>query len=403
MIDVRLPRNVQFMYEHALANMEFRKGFGADNIEVNPSDPWHFRMEMNGAKQELITRSAYAGTIDGQDSVYSHLIRPDYQGGRFNRTRSVNQYLTHWIYPYKGKFHPQVIRAVLNIIGMKPGCKVLDPFVGSGTTALECELLGIDLVGVDVSPLCVMLSRVKTGAWVRVAEIRSTVEAVIADGMVHPDDLDTKRSEIAEVRDFLEIARMVTYSDVSRRARDPERYLQKNMRNMLQSVEAMACAHSEFGLEFGNVSILEGDARMLRSVGIEDASIDGIVTSPPYSIALDYVKNDEHALKAMGLDTNKIRERFVGVRGCGPKNRIALYTEDLKKAFAEMRRVLKPRSPAVVVIGNATVNGEEERTTEEMVEWASEVGLICEREMPKIAWGLYGVVADEKILFFRRE
>jgi hypothetical protein len=29
--------------------------------------------------------------------------------------------LTHWIYPYRGKFHPQMVRALFNILGVKPG------------------------------------------------------------------------------------------------------------------------------------------------------------------------------------------------------------------------------------------------------------------------------------------
>ena len=104
----------------------------------------------------------------------------------------------------------------------------------------------------------------------------------------------------------------------------------------------------------------------------------------------------------MGLDTNDIRENFIGVRGRGADQRLGLYEEDLKLVFSEMARVLKPGAPAVVVIGNATVGGEEHRTTDHVIDWASRVGLVFEREMPKIAWGLYGVVADEKIIFFRR-
>ena len=36
-----------------------------------------------------------------------------------------------------------------------PGFKVLDPFLGSGTTLLACKELGVDGVGVDVAPLAV--------------------------------------------------------------------------------------------------------------------------------------------------------------------------------------------------------------------------------------------------------
>ncbi len=40
-----------------------------------------------------------------------------------------------------------MIRALLNIINIKEGDTVLDPFIGSGTTALEAQLLGINCVG----------------------------------------------------------------------------------------------------------------------------------------------------------------------------------------------------------------------------------------------------------------
>ena len=101
---------------------------------------------------DVLNRAAYVGKLDGRATVYEQLIRPNYQGGVFNRTRSVNQYLTHWIYPYRGKYHPQMVRALLNIVGVRRGSRVLDPYVGSGTTALEASLLGIECVGVDISP-----------------------------------------------------------------------------------------------------------------------------------------------------------------------------------------------------------------------------------------------------------
>ena len=55
----------------------------------------------------------------------------------------MNQYMTHWFYPYKGKFHPQMTRALINIIGLKKGDVLLDPFSGSGTAAVEGALLGL--------------------------------------------------------------------------------------------------------------------------------------------------------------------------------------------------------------------------------------------------------------------
>jgi len=401
--EVRLPRNVQFMYEHALARIEFEIGFAAKECTSDPFDPWAFQLDDDGSVKQLHERSAYAGFVDGKPTVYEQLIRPSYQGGEFNQTRSPNQFLTHWIYPYKGKFHPQMVRAILNIIHARPGDLVLDPFVGSGTTSLECQLLGIDSIGMDVSPLCVMLTRVKTHSYAHLAAIRKAVEDIRSSGVEHPDQLRSSDFRPRAVADFIEVAKMVTYSDMANRKRDPATYLHRNLHRMLVSAEAMAQAKRRFNLKFGKVRARRGDARDLSSAGLGDASVDAIVTSPPYSIALDYVKNDAHALRAMGYDLERLRQQFIGVRGKTKHEKLMAYNEDMKSSFAEMARVLKPGGRAVVVIGNATLDGTETTTTEEMVHWAAQYGLRLERKMPKIVWGLYNVVADEKILFFVRD
>ena len=86
------------------------------------------------------------------------------------------------------------------------------------------------------------------------------------------------------------------------------------------------------------MDIRTGDARALD---LPDESVDGIVTSPPYSIALNYVKNDEHALEAMGYDLNELSEDFIGVRGTG-KRRFQIYDEDMQVLAREMQRELRP-------------------------------------------------------------
>jgi len=122
--DLVLLDNVQFIYELSLAQLEL-KALGADFGVTNSLR--HFKILNKDHKAaELIKRKgSYFKTVDGKYTDYFFIIRE-------NRTRSVNQYLTHWIYPYKGKFHPQMIRALLNIIGLE-GDTVCDPFSGSGT------------------------------------------------------------------------------------------------------------------------------------------------------------------------------------------------------------------------------------------------------------------------------
>lgn len=123
--------NVQFIYELSLAQLEL-KALGVD-FEVTNSLRQFKILDKYPEVAELIKKkAAYFKTVDGKCTDYLYIIQK-------NRTRSVNQYLTHWIYPYKGKFHPQMIRALLNIIGLKEGDTVLDLFSGSGTIARKSE------------------------------------------------------------------------------------------------------------------------------------------------------------------------------------------------------------------------------------------------------------------------
>ncbi|TSC55242.1 MAG: hypothetical protein Greene041679_698, partial [Parcubacteria group bacterium Greene0416_79] len=65
----------------------------------------------------------------------------------------------HRLHPYLGKFVPQLVEVFLR--KYKPTL-VYDPFVGSGTTLVESNALGIDSIGADISAFNVLLSKVKT-------------------------------------------------------------------------------------------------------------------------------------------------------------------------------------------------------------------------------------------------
>ncbi|MEJ5304903.1 MAG: DNA methyltransferase, partial [Ignavibacteria bacterium] len=143
--DLVLLDNVQFIYELSLAELEL-KSFGADFEITNGLREFKILNKNDELINLIKKRSAYFKLVFGELTDYFFIIQK-------NRTKSVNQYLTHWIYPYKGKFHPQMIRALINIIGLQSGDLLCDPFSGSGTTALEAQLLGVNFYGIDISPL----------------------------------------------------------------------------------------------------------------------------------------------------------------------------------------------------------------------------------------------------------
>ncbi len=390
-----LLNNVQFIYELALAQLEL------DALEAKfEIDPGlrQFKLVDISAPELLRKRLAYFKVVDGRYTDYFYIAQ-------MNRTRSVNQYLTHWIYPYKGKFHPQMIRALLNIIKLNQGEIVLDPFIGSGTTAVEAQLLGINCIGVDISPLCVLQSRVKVESIEIIQEIENYKDKIFNEmrpSVFNPRNLTLQEAidSIADekAKNFYKMAELIAHSDKTRRGRDFFKSFVNNAELMLASIKDYRDIVTKLGLKVGRVNIQDGDARQLL---LEDNSIQGVITSPPYSIALDYVSNDAHALKALGYNLDEMREKFIGVRGKG-LTKVGLYNKDMIQCFKEMYRVLQPGRFCVIVIGNATLYGQEINTVGFTIEQCQKVGFQLFKNIDKIIFGLYNVIQKENILIFQK-
>ncbi len=60
--------------------------------------------------------------------------------------------LHSWL-KYKEGFSANLVSILLEEMGAKSGDLVMDPFMGSGTTALVCRMKGIDSVGFDIMPI----------------------------------------------------------------------------------------------------------------------------------------------------------------------------------------------------------------------------------------------------------
>ena len=388
--------NMQFLYELHLAMLELRAlglpaklGEGLREFTIPGARP----------KQtaELLKRSAYigaarAGEHSAQISDYAKLTQ-------YNATRAFNQYITHWFYPYKGKYHPQMVRALANIIGLRAGQTLLDPFIGSGTTAVEGGLLGLNVIGFDVSPLCVLISEVKANALHELPENAAQEDAKLFESALQYESNAPRRMPKNMAEKFDLLADMIATSDSARRGRDYAMMRAKNRAKMLQSVKLMREACAAVKINPPPAAVKVGDARALP---LADHSIDGVITSPPYSLALNYVENDAHSLAALGFDTQKIREEFIGVRGAG-KTRMELYQQDMQKAYGEIARVLKPAGKAAIVLGDATLNGQKVPNEQRCIDTFADLGFRLVHHVDKLIYGIYNVMQREAILVFSRE
>lgn len=346
--------------------------------------------------EEVIRNGAYFARVG--DTLTRHFLicsgepvrLPQHSSSRLRSFFQTNQfktgYATHGLFPYRGKFHPQMIKGLLNIMGMKPGETVLDPMMGSGTVLIEASLMGIESFGIDASPFCRFMTQAKLDGLTLplgpVREALSVSESVfeyfktlagqpVQGSKRRPEfysqDLlsimepeasypasasDTKLPTSCEdpaVHSFLLLAYLDSagYAERSSRASPYEqfraileRYLfvSEKIQRVLEGAES----------DLARFEALEGDA---RSLPLSDASVEGVLFSPPYSFAIDYLENDSFHLDFMGVDVQNLRKSMVGLRGGTSRERFELYANDMDSVLSECARVLRPGRLCTVVVG----------------------------------------------------
>ena len=149
-----------YPYERDLAAREIVGLLGrSDMREV--TDGIEVRGTAGGRRCERLTY--FSGRVNGRGFVPTVQAKLE-ETGRNGRNKQATRYSVHGLHEYKGKFNPQVVRALLNIFGIEPRQRVIDPFCGSGTTLVECSHFGAVGVGTDINPLAILIARAKLQA-----------------------------------------------------------------------------------------------------------------------------------------------------------------------------------------------------------------------------------------------
>jgi DNA modification methylase len=349
-------------------------------------------------------------------------------------------HLTHYMHPYKGRFHPKMVRALLNYVYPKERGLVMDNFAGCGTLLVEATWMGLDSIGIEINPLSVLMSNVKCDALSLSPEelkkainlylqelkeaLRSYVEQSAGASLLFSPKYDSsiiykrkeslpkgvillfkdnsivekiliaheliKGIENEKIRDFILLALSGTISDLTRR-RHGEFFevFQERLKDLYLRIYIFYRLNQVLKIELGRSKTYIADARDMRMI-VND-SIDAIVNSPPYSTALDYIRNDYPQLTLLGLadipwlEANMIgnpnlkvyssslleemsldnieyarlpveAKKVISILRQYGRTKEALRTykffKDMYLALKEMYRVMKKNSKCVIIIGN---------------------------------------------------
>jgi len=303
-------------------------------------------------RPEAADRLVYfaAAGADRRPTLQSRLERVNGNGSNRQSTR----YSAHGLHEYKGKFNPQIPKAILNILAIPSGSLVLDPFCGSGTSLVEAAHIGMDARGTDINPLAVFLANAKIASLrCDPDELRSAAKAALRRKTV-PNPLGDAREtylaswfEPAVLREIerlrIALSRLepdtacilaACASDLLRdySLQDPMDLRIRRRKSPLPEkpfTEAFSEAVERFAFRTGNAREALGQTGFGRAVLLDSRELSpntpGIggpfacaLTSPPYATALPYIDTQRLSLVWLGLvapeDILPLEARLVGSR-----------------------------------------------------------------------------------------
>jgi len=366
-------------------------------------------------KDEIIRKGAFFKSVD-EIPTYHYIICSNNSSliweGRSEITKSYFKegnfstgYATHGLFPYRGKFHPQLIKGILNILGVQPGDVVLDPMCGSGTLNVEASIIGIDSIGIEKSPFCVLMSKVKYEA---LKTDSATLSLIIGDMDKNYKALINSKKLLAEFsyHNGFQPEKAITllaFLDAMGYARRCSKSIDVLFPSVLKryvgQINSFIQARDKLNLNIANASFEIGDARNLT---LADNSIDAIITSPPYSFSIDYAENDRPQLEYLGYNISDLKDEMIGLKGRTRKEKLANYFDDMNKVLAEMHRVLKISKYAVVIIGSNDIQTGGIRLETKVEDMALKHGFVLDQKIVKPIKGIQNTMRDEYILFLKR-
>ena len=314
----------------------------------------------------------------------------------FQRTKHV-----HRLHPYLGKFIPQLVEVFLKKF-FQPGHTILDPFLGSGTTLIEANLLNMPSVGIELSEFSFLIAKVKTRKYdIKLLEkeildilnktkafsrrIKLNQKALFEEQNFEPTEYFKTwyhPRAIKEIYFYRSLIQNYEYQDVlkiilSRSARSSRQIPHYDLARPKKPVKEKYwcikhkryCYPIDNAIKFINryswdtirrikefdrlrtdasIILLQGDARKIELPLRKE--IDGIFTSPPYLGLIDY--HDQHRYAFDLFNFREYPEAEIGSPGNNGNNKKEEYKEDVAAVFKNVTDYLKPGAKIFIVVND---------------------------------------------------
>lgn len=344
-----------------------------------------------GARRRSLSNVGGAISIWGDTEkakILSHCLRVDSQE---------DLPLTHGFHAYPARMHPETARRVLEALAPRQTpVVVLDPFVGSGTTAVEAVRSGFHFIGIDVSLVALEIAWVRTRvmepAQCRRIEVEGTrlVKQAARDQNPLPAWAQREKDwysphtlrEIVTLKNLIDaytdmnlrriltcvlssiivklskqVSDSVTVPDKDFKPWPPEATFNLFREKCTELTKMLLLLSSDLykrGIKFVEPYFRMEDS---RTVTMEKSTVDLIVTSPPYPATYDYALHHARRYPLYG-DSGA----FAAEHEMASKRRLRewpealkLYREDMESCLRNFLTFLKPNGRMVLLVGDGLI------------------------------------------------
>ncbi|WP_394513095.1 DNA methyltransferase [Priestia aryabhattai] len=338
----------------------------------------------------------------------------------YNDSNKAQDYHTHSMFRYFGKLPPTLTKKIIDYNLEEGKGKILELMCGSGTTLLESYLSGRSSIGVDVNPLSVLISRVKTTyldedilkgliekvkTFLNNNEVNSSYKKYFRPKTHNLDywftqDIQDKLSIIKymidypetylskdslEMEDDLKSLLLVTFASIIRKCSNASpktgrifRMSEDNTVNpfelMIKRLEINAQAVANLPKDGLKPEVYLRDA---RDTELEKNQFDLIINHPPY-FALYKYSSDVMRFELEWCDFNRkeisskeIEDGFKTTKA----ELLDVYVKDMTDVFKEARRLLKKNGKLCVVVSDSTLREEQLPVVESLIKGAESINL----------------------------
>lgn len=262
--------------------------------------------------------------------------------------------------PWRGQFSPQLVETLLQTYGESGDRRILDPFVGSGTVLIEAARLGYSAFGAEINPAAMALASTycfvnldKSARNVALQNVEALLEkcGLRSDlSLFSRESTADMRPDLLSQRNLLSIGQervildaLIVLADFTNVPLTPPVVASKWI-SLRRLIESLPQSDEPIVAAFA-------DARRLP---LPDASIDLIVTSPPYINVFNYHQQYRGSVEALGWDVLAAAKSEIGSNRKHRSNRlltVVQYCLDMAMVLDEMRRVARPNGRMIVVVG----------------------------------------------------